>query len=134
MKVLLDTHILLWALTNDERLPLVAKNIILQKENEIFYSTASVWETMIKYLKHPEHMPISGIQLSEYCQRSGYSMLPISDKHVFMLEGLQRVEDSPKHSDPFDRLMIAQAKEEGMVFVTHDSLIPDYDEACILFV
>lgn len=134
MKVLLDTHIILWALTNDERLPQQARIIISQSENEICYSTASIWEVAIKHISHPEHMPISGRQLSSYCRKAGYQMLPVQDGHVYALEGLRRVEGAPKHKDPFDCIMIAQAKVENMIFVTHDSLIPYYMEKCIVSV
>lgn len=134
MKVLLDTHIIMWALSNDERLPREAEKIISRKENEIYYSTASVWEITIKHLKHPEHMPVSGKELSGYCRQAGYQELPVRDEYVYMLESLRRRVDAPRHKDPFDCLLIAQAKAEGMIFVTHDSLIPYYMESCIMSV
>lgn len=134
MKVLLDTHIILWALTDDERLSKKAKTIILSKENDIYYSVASIWEVSIKHTIHPEHMPFSGKQLSYYCQEAHYQMLSIKDEHVYALETIQRVENAPKHNDPFDRIMIAQAKTENMIFITHDSLIPYYMEKCIISV
>lgn len=134
MKVLLDTHIALWALTDDEKLSSQARKIIESEFNEIFYSTASVWEVSIKHSLHPEHMPLSGRQFSEYCQESGYEMLSIRDDHVYALESIKRMENAPKHKDPFDRIMIAQAKSDDMTFLTHDSLIPDYMESCILSV
>lgn len=132
MKVLLDTHIILWALADDEKLSQKARNIILSKENEIYYSTASIWEITIKHMLHPEHMKLSGKQISNYCQEAGYQMLPIKDEHVHTLETLQREERAPKHNDPFDRIMLAQAKEERMLFITHDSLIPYYGEECVV--
>lgn len=108
--------------------------IISQRDNEIYYSTASVWEVMIKHLNHPEHMPISGKRMSMCCQKAGYHMLPVSDEHVYALDGLRRMEDAPRHKDPFDCIMIAQAKAEGMIFITHDSLLPYYMEECIVSV
>lgn len=132
MKVLLDTHIILWALADDEKLSQKARNIILSKENEIYYSTASIWEITIKHMLHPEHMKLSGKQISNYCQEAGYQMLPIKDEHAHTLETLQREERAPKHNDPFDRIMLAQAKEERMLFITHDSLIPYYGEECVV--
>ena len=54
MNVLIDTHIAIWAVLNDPKLPKQAKDIILDKENDIFYSTASVWEITIKYMLHPD--------------------------------------------------------------------------------
>lgn len=134
MKVLLDTHIVLWALTDDDKLSEKARMIILSKENEIYYSTASVWEVAVKHMLHPEHMPISGRQLSDYCQQADYQMLSIRDDHVYALETLQRSENAPSHKDPFDRIMLAQAKAENMLFLTQDSLIPYYQENCIISV
>lgn len=134
MKILLDTHIILWALTNDERLPQKAEMIISKTENEIWYSVASVWEVTIKYMNHPDNMPISGKQLSQYCHRAGYQMLPVQECHVHALERLRRMENAPMHKDPFDRILISQAKVENMMFITHDSLLPWYREECIIAV
>lgn len=134
MKVLLDTHILLWALTDDKKLPDKARSMILSEGNDIYYSTASVWEVSIKHTIHPEQMPLSGRHLSDYCQLAGYSMLSVRDEHVYALETIRRAVDAPKHNDPFDRIMIAQAKAEDMLFVTHDALLPYYSEKCIAFV
>lgn len=134
MKILLDTHIILWALTNDERLPQKAGMIISKTENEIWYSAASVWEVTFKYMNHPDHMPISGKQLSQYCHRAGYRILPVQEHHVHALERLRRMENAPVHKDPFDRILISQAKAENMMFITHDSLLPWYREECIIAV
>lgn len=134
MKILLDTHILLWALSDDAKLPEKAKSIILREENDIYYSTVSVWEAAIKYSLHPEQMPVSGRALSSYCRRAGYSVLPVRDDHVWALETIKRPVDAPRHNDPFDRMLIAQAKSEGMLFVTHDALLPYYNEACVVMV
>ena len=134
MKVLIDTHIAIWAVLNDPKLPKPAKDIILNRENEIFYSTASVWEITIKHMLHPDRLRINGNLLERGCEENGYLVLPILNKHVSALEILKRSEDAPKHNDPFDRIMVAQAKAEGMMFLTHDSLIPYYDEPFIISV
>jgi len=134
MKVLLDTHILLWTLTANDKLFDRAREIIASKDNDIFYSTASVWEVSIKHSIHPENMPLSGRELSEYCLEAGYEVLSVKDEHVHVLETLVRKEDAPRHNDPFDRIMIAQAKAEGMLFLTRDSLLSYYNEKCILLV
>ena len=63
MKVLLDTHILLWALSNDRRLPERAKRLIEDAENDIFYSIASLWEIEIKHLAHPDAMSVSSKEI-----------------------------------------------------------------------
>ena len=134
MEVLLDTHILLWALVNNPKLPQKAEELIQNRDNDIFYSAASIWEAEIKYAIHPENMPVSGKLLSEYCRKAGYRVLAIKEEHVHMLETLHRMENAPKHSDPFDRIMLAQAKAEKLVFLTHDSMLPFYGEECVWMV
>lgn len=134
MKVLIDTHIAIWAVLNDSRLPKQAKDIILDKENVIFYSTASVWEITIKHMLHPDRLRMNGNLLEKGCEENGYIALPILNKHVSALETLKRSNDAPKHNDPFDRILIAQAKAESLMFLTHDSLIPYYDELFIISV
>ena len=132
MKLLLDTHIILWTLNDNPKLPKRAKEMILDGQNEIFYSTASVWEVTIKHMAEPDKIKISGEELSKLCRKMGYHMLPIADSHVRELETLFFHGQHQKHNDPFDRIMIAQAKAEGLMFVTHDSKIPLYCETCVI--
>ncbi|MBD5452340.1 MAG: type II toxin-antitoxin system VapC family toxin [Lachnospiraceae bacterium] len=134
MKILIDTHIAIWAVLNDPKLPNKAKDIILDETNEIFYSTASVWEITIKHMLHPDKIRINGSLLEKGCESNGYVVLPILNKHVSALETLKRSKNAPKHNDPFDRIMVAQAKVEGLMFLTHDALIPYYDESFIISV
>lgn len=134
MNLLLDTHILLWALSEDPRLPEKAKELILDENNAIYYSAVSVWEIAIKHANHPDSVTMTGKELAQYCEEAGYLPLEMRNKHVFSLEGISRQEDAPPHHDPFDRMLIAQAKEENMSFVTHDALLPYYNEKCIIAV
>ncbi len=134
MKVLIDTHIAIWAVLNDVKLPKKAKDIILTETNEIIYSTASVWEITIKHMLHPDKIRISGSLLEKGCEENGYVVLPVLNKHVAELETLRRSENAPRHNDPFDRILVAQAKAEGLMFLTHDSLIPYYEEPFIISV
>lgn len=134
MKILLDTHILLWVLSNDARLPEKARKLIENEDNEIFYSMISLWEVEIKHLAHPDAMPISAKEIAEYCGQSEFQVLPIKEKHIFAMENLKCEKDALPHKDPFDRMLVCQASTENMIFVTHDSLIPGYDEPCILAV
>ena len=134
MKYLLDSHILIWALTSDEKMSEETYKIIDDPSNEIFYSTASVWEIEIKHAKRPEQMPISGSQLISYCDSSFFYPLPIKNFHVLALRSLSRCESAPAHHDPFDRIILAQAKAEQMTFITHDGLLRYYDEPCIKLV
>ena len=134
MNILLDTHILIWALNDDPKLPEKAKDMILDSDNAVYYSVISIWETAIKHANHPEEVTFTGKELSSYCQDAGFLPLEMRDKHVFALETLVREEHAPPHHDPFDRMLVAQAKVENMSFLTHDTLIPYYNEKCIISV
>lgn len=134
MKLLLDTHIILWALDDNPKLSEQARALIMDAGNEVYYSCASVWETTIKYMSKPDKIRLSGSKLSELCRKMGYQMLLITDKHVGALETLVFHSEHQLHNDPFDRIMIAQAKADGMKFVTHDSKIPCYNEPCVIAV
>lgn len=86
MRLLLDTHIILWALDDNPQLSDQAKALIVDRKNDIYYSSASIWETTIKYMAKPDKIHISGSKLSELCRKMGYRMLPIADNHVKALE------------------------------------------------
>ena len=132
MRILLDTHIAVWAVLNAPKLPDKARQMILDEENENFYRTASVWEITIKHKLHPDKIRMSGNILEKGCEDNGYIVLPILNDHVSYLETLHRPQNAPKHNDPFDRIMVAQAKAEKLMFLTHDSLIPYYKEPFII--
>lgn len=134
MRVLIDTHIALWALMDDPKMPKEAEKILMDENNEIYYSTASVWEVAIKHSIRPDDMIVDGRLFEKGCEDNGYKVLPIFNCHTFVLDSLKRPDDAPKHNDPFDRLLICQSKTEGMKFLTHDSLLSGYDEECIIFV
>ncbi len=134
MNLLLDTHILLWAMTDDPRLSEKARNLIENETNCIYFSTVSVWEIAIKHANHPDNVEMTGKELVKYCEEAGYMPLEIRDKHVFALETIKRKDGAPPHNDPFDRLLLAQAKEENMSFLTHDSMITYYNEKCVVAV
>lgn len=131
MKYLLDSHILVWALFSDGKLPHEAYVIINNLENEIYYSAASVWEIGIKHSKSPVRMPISSRMLIESCEMAGMVSLPVTKEHAAAVAGLSLVENTPPHNDPFDKMFIAQAKAEGMIFLTHDRLLKNYGEDCV---
>ncbi len=132
MNVLLDTHIALWALTNTAKLSDEVIQILESGRNEVYYSIASVWEIAIKHKIKPEQMPIDEEEFVRLCERTGFSQLLVEPEHVFMLKTLNRPENAPKHNDPFDRMLLAQAKYEKLSFITHDSLIPYYGEKCVV--
>ena len=134
MKILLDTHIAIWAVLDSAELSDAAKAIILDENNEIYYSAASVWEITIKHMAHPETFLYSGKHLAKGCEANGFISLPIFNKHSAELETLERPKDAPLHKDPFDRILLAQAKSEGMKFMTHDTLMPYYNESFVISV
>lgn len=131
MKLLLDTHILLWALSDAAQLPQKVRKLLENEENEIYYSLASLWEIQIKYLAHPGQMSFTAEQVAAYCSESGFYRLPIREEHIFCLRNLKRPESAPPHKDPFDRILICQAMTDNMLLITHDRLIPVYNEPCI---
>ena len=98
----------------------------------MYYSAVYVWEVSIKHAAHPEDLAFSGKELAGFCQDAGFLPLEMRDKHIFALETITRAENAPRHNDPFDRMLIAQAKAENMSFLTHDALIPYYEEKCII--
>lgn len=132
MKYLLDSHILIWALFSDEKLARKAFEIINSRDNEIYYSAATIWEIGIKHTKNPEKMPVSGKLLMECSEQAGMMSLPIIKEHTVVVNELRRKEGEPPHNDPFDKMLIAQAKCENMILLTHDHLLDGYEESCIL--
>ena len=134
MNLLLDTHILIWALNEDSMLPAKAKEMILDPGNAVYYSTVSIWEIAVKHALHPDNIRFSGEELSGFCAEAGYMPLELRDRHVFALEKLNRPKETPDHKDPFDRMLIAQAKADNLTFLTHDVLLSYYREKCVMLV
>lgn len=129
-EILLDTHIILWAILKDKRLTNKTSDYLLNPDNSIYYSIASMWEVQIKHSLGK--LPISGKEFMHFCEMSGYHKLPVDDIHVMELESLKRDESAPPHTDPFDRIMLSQAIAEGFTFLTHDPLFRGYNERCVV--
>lgn len=126
MNLLLDTHIALWALSGDSKLPAAAEKMITDEANRVFFSIASMWEISIKHALKPDRMPLSGTEFLHYCEQAGYERLSIHERHVLALESLP-----PLHADPFDRILVAQAQADGLLLVTHDAVLAAYgDTVC----
>ena len=132
MRILLDTHILFWAMCMEDKLPRQILSWINDPDNEVFFSSASVWETVIKHSKNPTAMPVDGNRFVSECIKAGFTPLGIENRHVLAVSGLKRKNGEPPHNDPFDRILIAQAKTEEMTMITHDGLLAGYGEACVL--
>ena len=134
MNILADTHILIWSLRDDDKLPSAAKEYILSKNNEIYYSMVSVWEVAMKHKAHADQMNLTADIFNEFCQKAGYIRLDGLVEHVLTLKSLKTKTGMTEHNDPFDRLLVAQAKYENMVFLTHDGKMKNFDEDCIVTV
>lgn len=130
MKILLDTHIAIWALIDDPQLSSKAREIILSSDNDIYYSTVSTWEILLKHSKDKTNLELSPEMFVNYCGEAGFIPLALRNEHVLGVRTLKHSDGFPPHNDPFDKLLLAQAKVEGMLFLTHDSRIPEYGEEC----
>ena len=129
MRVLLDTHVALWAIVDDLRLSGSAREIISNPNHEIFVSAATVWEIAIKHSLsrgRPDDMPISGAQALIYFEQAGYELLAITAEHAAAVETLPFL-----HRDPFDRILIAQAMVDPLRLMTHDPMVKAYNETII---
>ena len=130
MKLLLDTHIALWAIADDSRLPKEARELIADPDNDKFVSVASIWEIAIKHAAQKRgvgRMPISGAEAVEHFDEAGYQVLPITASHAAAIDRLP-----PHHADPFDRMLVAQALEEPLRLLTHDKRLAAYSDTMIL--
>ncbi len=123
MKLLLDTHVLLWALEDSPKLPLHIRDSIIDINNEIYVSTLSLWEIAIKHKNHPELMPYSATDIRNYAQRAGYIFLS------FNLDALTVFDknDLSVHKDPFDQMLVCQSQAHNMRLITHDARLKDYN-------
>ena len=130
MTYLLDTNIIVLALTDDPALPDEAREIINSSECDKAVSIASIWEITIKHIKKPEDMVIPGEAVVQCLREYGIPLLPIITRHIFTLESLHTTNG---HKDPFDRLLIAQAKSEGMSFLTCDGNLGGYHEPNVIY-
>ena len=132
MNLLLDTHIAIWALNDDPALSEKARELLLDPDNTVYYSTVSVWEVLLKHARRPDSIPFDEADFCEGCREAGFVPLGLADKHILCVRTLTRPDSAREHHDPFDRLLLAQAKVENMSFLTHDELIPGYGERCII--
>ncbi|HSY49493.1 MAG TPA: type II toxin-antitoxin system VapC family toxin [Thermoanaerobaculia bacterium] len=119
MRLLLDTHILLWWATADRRLPKTLAKVLTSAENDIAVSAASIWEIVIKRMLGRIEVDVDELLSSSIAD--GLTELPIRFAHARKLELLPR-----HHDDPFDRILIAQSISEGRRLVTTDRAILDY--------
>lgn len=122
-QLLLDTHVLLWWLADSKRLKAAWRKTIAKPDNRVLVSAASIWEVAIKssigklHLDLPEHLPLQ--DLADAC---GFEDLSISARHAAAVNDLPSL-----HADPFDRMLIAQARVEALTIVSADDQVRQYD-------
>lgn len=127
MRLLLDTHVALWAILDDPRLPTLARQLITAEGNTVAVSAVNLWEIAIKHSLARGDMPVSASDARRYFASSGFEQLAVSADHAVAVEQLP-----PIHADPFDRMLVAQALAEPLRLLTHDATVARYSDTIIL--
>ncbi|MBI1286427.1 MAG: PIN domain-containing protein [Flavobacteriales bacterium] len=122
MRLLLDTHTVIWFITNSTELPKGIKKLIENPLNECLLSHASLWEMAIKFSLGKLELRSELKEIFEIIKKSGIEILPINEQHLIKISELPF-----HHRDPFDRLIIAQALTEGILILSKDSQFKKYD-------
>jgi PIN domain nuclease of toxin-antitoxin system len=123
MRLLLDTHVLLWAVSEPARLDAETRDLLEDTANEVLFSAASIWEIAIKAKLGRTDFAVRPERIARAARETGFVELPVS------AAAAARVVDLPlHHRDPFDRLLVAQAMAEPMRLYTADPLLPPYSE------
>ena len=121
MKLLLDTHLLLWLVSDSPRLPAAARDAVADPDAELIFSVASIWEAAIKIrLRHRDFRWEASV-LRRGLLDNDFAELPITGDHALAIATLP-----PIHKDPFDRILLAQAGTEGILLLTADPLLAKY--------
>jgi PIN domain nuclease of toxin-antitoxin system len=126
VKLLLDTHILLWAAGQPGKIPQSARSLLTAPENSLFFSAASIWEIVIKLELGREDFHVDPYRLRKMLVVHGYAELAITAEHALRINTLPAL-----HKDPFDRILLAQARAEGMLLMTADSAVVQYQESVL---
>ena len=121
MNLLIDTHLILWAAGDPDRLSEEARQLLLDFANELYYSAASLWEVTIKRTLGRSDFQVDPRRLWRMLPVNGYRELPIAGEHAIAVEALPLL-----HKDPFDRLLLAQARVEGLTLLTVDQQLAEY--------
>ena len=126
MKLLLDTHVLLWAAGEPNRLSRDARSLLLDEANRLHFSSASLWEVVIKSRLGREDFRVDAVRLRRLLVVNGYVEVPVTSDHALAVADLPSL-----HRDPFDRILIAQARAEGLRLVTTDDQVAQYKEGIL---
>lgn len=123
MKLLLDTQIVIWAATDDPRLSARARSLIATEAEAVAFSVINIWEIAIKSALGRADFTHAPRRLREQALRAGWAELPVMGAHALALSGLPDI-----HGDPFDRMLVAQARAEGMVLLSVDRTLLRYGD------
>jgi PIN domain nuclease of toxin-antitoxin system len=126
VNLLLDTHVLLWAASEPKRLSAKAQAMLLDPANQPVFSAASLWEISIKSSLDRLDFKVDPRRLWRMLLASGYRELAVTAEHAVAVNELPA-----KHKDPFDRILIAQARVEGMLLLTADRAVAKYGEGIL---
>lgn len=127
MRILLDTHLLLWAAGQPERLSRKARDLLSDTANQLVFSSASLWEIAIKRDLGRKDFTVDPRRLWQRLIAHGYGEMPVSGEHAVTVNTLPR-----HHKDPFDRILIAQARVEALTLLTGDELLREYGKPVVL--
>lgn len=123
MNLLLDTHLILWAAGQPDKLPTEARALLLEPVNQVFFSPVNLWEISIKNGLGHHDFSVDPRRLWRMLLANGYREVPISSEHAIAVNDLPRL-----HKDPFDRILLAQARVEGLELLTVDKALADYGD------
>ena len=121
MRLLVDTHLLLWAAASSRRLPAEARELLEDRANEVYFSAASLWEIAIKTALRKRGFGVDISVLRPALDEMGFVELPVVGAHVERLGALP-----PLHRDPFDRMLVAQSLAEPLILLTNERILQGY--------
>lgn len=126
MRILFDTHALLWFLDDSPRLSADVRDLLLRQDTQLFFSSVSILEISIKHSLKPEAMPCTAEAVHADALASGILEIPFVSRHAREVGNLPWI-----HRDPFDRMLLSQARIEGMQLLSHDGDVVQYG-ACVI--
>jgi PIN domain nuclease of toxin-antitoxin system len=121
MRLLLDTHVLLWSVAASRKLSKSMRRLIESPTNEISFSAASLWEIAVKLGLRRSDFDVDPVAFADALGEMGFEELPVRAAHALHLLELPAL-----HKDPFDRILVAQSRVEGMLLVTNDGALAGY--------
>ena len=134
MNILLDTHIAVWAIVDDPRLSQKARDLIMDPDNNLYLSAISTFEVRNKSRNPKSNLEFTTGEFLESCYEAGFLPLPLKSEHFLAEASLRWGGPGKEHSDPYDRLLLAQAKSENFHLMTHDNMIRLFCEKCVIHV